>query len=174
MFYLLGYSRSGIAYAVNLWARYMFSARLLHEKALKRIGRYLKATRDRGLVMTPSGTLKVDVFTNADFAGLCGYENPTDPTCSKSRTGFVISLSDYPVLLMSKLQMETALLTMEAEINALAHCCCEPFPVMDMVGKIGKVTGLPTEDMTKMHVSVHEDNLGALIMAEITPPQFIP
>ena len=174
MLYLSGHSRPDIAYAVNLCARYMFSAKLSHEKALKRIGRYLKATRDQGLVMTPSGTLKVDAFPDADFAGLYGYEKPTDPTCSKSRTGFLISLSDCPVLWISKLQRETALSTMEAEINALAHCCRELFPVMDMVGEIGKVAGLPTEDMTKMHVSVHEDNSGALILAETIPPQFTP
>ena len=48
MLYLSGRSRPGIAYAVNLCARHLSSARLLHEKALKRIGRYLKATRDRG------------------------------------------------------------------------------------------------------------------------------
>ena len=67
----------------------------------------------------------------------------------------MISLSACPVLWVSKLQRTTALSTMEAEINALAHCCRELFPVMDMVGEIGKVVGLPTKDMTKMHVSVH-------------------
>ena len=61
---------------------------------------------------------------------------------------------------------------MEAEINALAHCCRELFPVMDMVGEIGKVVGLPTEDMTKMHVSVHEDNSGALILDGTILPKF--
>ena len=94
MLYLFRHSCYDIACAVNLCARYMFSAKLSHEKALKRIGRYLKATRDRGLVMTPSGTLKVDAFPDADFAGLYGYEKPSDPTCSKSRNGFLISLSD--------------------------------------------------------------------------------
>ena len=43
-----------------------------------------------------------------------------------------------------------------------------------MVGEIGRVSGLPTEDITKMHVSVHEDNSGALILAETLPPQFTP
>ena len=59
-------------------------------------------------------------------------------------------------------------------MDALAHCCRELFPVMDMEGEIGRVVGLPTEDMTKMHVSGHEDNSGALILAEIIPPQFTP
>ena len=42
--YLAGHSRPDIAYAVNCAARYMFSPRAIHEKAVKRIGRYLKAT----------------------------------------------------------------------------------------------------------------------------------
>ena len=107
---------------------------------------------------------------DADFAGLYGYEKPSDPTCSKSRTGFLISLSDCPVLWISKLQRESALSTTEAEINVLAHCCHELFQVMDMLGEIGKVTGLPTEDTTKIHVSVYKDNSGVLILAETIPP----
>jgi hypothetical protein len=75
---------------------------------------------------------------------------------------------------VSKLQTETALSTMEAEIIALAHCCRELFPVMDIVSEVGKVVGLETEDLVLMHVSVHEDNAGALVWAETIPPQFTP
>lgn len=174
MRYLSGHSHPGIAYAVNLCVRYMFSARLSQEKVLKRISRYLKATRDRGLIMTPSGTLKVDAFPDADFDRLYGCEKPSDLTCSKSRTRFLISLSDSPVLRIFKLQRETVLLTIETEVNALACCCCELFSVIGTVGKIGKAAGLPTEDMTKMHVFVHKDNSGALILAKTIPPQFTP
>ncbi len=35
------------------------------------------------------------------------------------------------------------------------------------------VVGLPTKDFTTMHVSIHKDNVGALVLAE-TPPQFTP
>ena len=45
---------------------------------------------------------------------------------------------------------------------------------MDMVGEIISVVGLSTEDMATMHVSVHEDNSGALILSETIPPQFTP
>ena len=48
------------------------------------------------------------------FAVMYGHENPTDPTCVKSRTGYVITFSDCPYLCQSKLQTETALLDMEA------------------------------------------------------------
>ena len=174
LLYLAGHTRPDIAYAVNCCARYMFQPRLSHEKALKRIGRYLKATRDKGLVLKPSGTLKVDAYPDADFAGMYGHESVTDPACAKSRTGFLIAVSDCPMVWVSKLQTETALSTMEAEIIALAHCCRELFPVMDIVQEVGDVVGLETKDMSSMHVSVHEDNAGALVLAETIPPAFTP
>jgi hypothetical protein len=74
---------------------------------------------------------------------------------------------------MSKLQRETAMSTMEAEIIALAHCCCKLFPVMDQVKELGAAMGLPTHKFT-MKVLIHEDNSGALILAQTIPPQFTP
>ena len=174
MLYLAGHTRPDIAYAVNCCARYMFNPRLSHEKALKRIGRYLKATRDKGMIIKPSGELKVDAYPDADFAGLYGHEKNNDPACAKSRSGFLIAVSDCPMVWVSKLQTETALSTMEAEINALAHCCRELFPVMDVVQEMGESIGLATKDLTSMHISVHEDNAGALILAETIPPEFTP
>ena len=63
---------------------------------------------------------------------------------------------------------------MKAKKNALEHCCRELFPVIDIVKEIGETVGLETEDMTSMHVLVHEDNAGALILVETLPPQFTP
>ena len=148
----------------------MFNPQLLHKKALKRIGRYLTATRYKGLVLKPSGMLKVDAYPDADFAGMYGHEKTTDPACTKSHTGFLILVSDSPMVWVSKLQTETALSMMEAEIIALANCCRELFPVVDIVLEIGKVVGLATEDMVSMPISIHKDNAGALVLAETIPP----
>jgi hypothetical protein len=146
----------------------------IYEKGLKRIGKYLKATRDNGLVLKPSGLLKVDAYLDTDFAGLYGHEKTTDPACAKSRTGFLISVSDCPMVWVSKSQTEMALSIMEVEIIALAHCCRELFPVVDIVLEVGKVVGLTTEDLVSLHVSIHEANAGALILAETIPPEFTP
>ena len=73
----------------------------------------------------------------------------------------------------SKLQTETALSTMESEINALAHSCRELFPIIDITKSLGQAVGLPIGD-TKMNVSIHEDNVGALILAKTFPPKFTP
>ena len=174
MLYLSGHTRPDIMYAVNCCTRYMFNPRYSHEVALKRIDCYLKATQDKGLILKPCKDLQVDCFPDADFSGLYGHENASDPVCAKSRTGFVINVANCPILWVSKLQTETALSTMEAEINALAHSCKELFPIVDLVSKLGTVAGLPTEGLASMHVSIHEDNAGALVLAETIPPQFTP
>ena len=124
--------------------------------------------------MNPNGdVLTIDCYPDADFAGMYGYESPTDPASVKSQTGFVIAVASCPVLWQSKLQTETALLMMEAEIVALAHSCRELFPIMDMVEAFGTAVGLPVGNTT-MNVSIHEDNAGALILAEMLPPQYTP
>ena len=79
---------------MNFCAQYMFNPQLLHSKALKRIGRYLKARRDKGLMLKPSELLKVDAHPDADFAGLYGHEKAIDPVCAKCCTRFLISVSD--------------------------------------------------------------------------------
>jgi hypothetical protein len=174
LLYLSGHTRPDIAYAVNCAARYMFCAKKSHEEALKRIGRYLKATRSRGLIINPSSNiLKIDAYPDADFAGMYGYEKHDDPSCVKSRTGYVINVADCPVLWQSKLQTETALSTMEAEIVAMSHCARELIPIMQMVEFLGPAVGLSV-DITSMHVCIHEDNAGALFLADTLPPQYTP
>ncbi|KAL7484430.1 hypothetical protein ACHAW6_010068, partial [Cyclotella cf. meneghiniana] len=49
------------------------------QKVLKRIWRYLKATRDKGLILKPSCQLKAESYPDADFAGLYGYELSSGP-----------------------------------------------------------------------------------------------
>ena len=109
LLYLSGHSRPDIAYAVNCAARYIFFPRHSHEKDLKRLGCYLKATRKRGLVLNPtSDNLKIDAYPNTDFAGMYGHEENTNPACVKSRSGYIITVADCPVLWKSSLQKMTA------------------------------------------------------------------
>ncbi len=102
-----------------------------------------------------------------------GHEKPTDPACAKSRSGFVIVFAGVPVLWQSKLQTQTALSTMEAEGIALGACMKELIPIMDMVESLAVAAGISAGD-ENIRVSVHEDNLGALVLAETLPPQFTP
>ena len=66
--------------------------------------RELKATATRGMVINPTTEQSIDAYPDADFAGMYGYENPTDPACAKSWSGFVIVFAGVPVMWKSKLQ----------------------------------------------------------------------
>ncbi len=126
------------------------------------------------MVMNPSTDIcKIDAYPEADFAGMYGHEKPTDPSCVKSHSGFVITFADVPILWQSKLQIETALSTMEVKIIALAACCRELFPIIDMVESVTCSVNLPIGETT-MQLSVHEDNSGALVLAKTLPPLFTP
>jgi hypothetical protein len=48
------------------------------------------------------------------------YEDRDDPSCVKSRTGYVIFVMGCPVIWKSKLQSDIATSTMELEYNALS------------------------------------------------------
>ncbi len=170
LLYLSGHTHPNITFAVNCCARYIFCPKHLHKLALKHIGRYLKQTLDQGMVMNPSSNVcKIDAYPDADFAGMYGHEGHTDPACAKSWTGFIITFADCPVLWQSKLQTEMALSAMEAKIIALAACCRELFPIMDMVGSETNSVKLPI-GKTTMNVSIYEDNSGALVLAKNLPP----
>ncbi len=76
----------------------MICPKHLHELALKRIGCYLKQTSDHGMVMNPSSNFfQIDAYPDADFAGMYGHEDHTDPACAKSCTGFIITFADCPM-----------------------------------------------------------------------------
>ena len=66
----------------------------LHEEDLKRIGWYLKLTRDSGLILnTNRDIFKIDIYPDADLSGMYGHEKPTDTACVNSHTGYVITFS---------------------------------------------------------------------------------
>ena len=111
----------------------MFNPKHSHEIAIKRIGRYLLGTKDKGMIIKPTSNIGIDAFPDADFAGLYGYEDNNDPLCVFSRTGYVINVADCPIYWSSKLQTETATSTMEAEIIAFGSCCRGLFPIIALV-----------------------------------------
>jgi hypothetical protein len=174
LLYLSGHTRPDIAFAVHQCAWYTFQPTQRHVTALKRIGRYLKGTRDKGLIMRPSGHIHVDCYPDADFAGLYNNENAQDPHCVRSRTGYVICVANCPVIWKSKLQTEIALSTMEAEYVALSTSCKDLFPLLDLIYELAGACGLPVRKNTNLHVKVHEDNVGALTLGRLEPRRMTP
>ena len=121
MLYLSSNRRPYIFFAVHQRARFTHNTKVSHETAIKRIYRYLQGTKENGLVFIPSKKLVVDFYADADFAGLWGHEDPQDPICARSRTGFVVTFSNCTLLWVSKIQTEIALSTLHSEYVELSH-----------------------------------------------------
>ena len=85
LLYLL-HSRPEIAFAVSQCARYTHNPTEKHANYLKHIGKYLKHTRDKGLLLNPKKDAPLDIqcYVDADFAGLWSQEEQADPHCVRS------------------------------------------------------------------------------------------
>jgi hypothetical protein len=174
LMYLCANTRPNITFATHQCARYTHQPRRIHELAVKRIGRYLLGTRHQGLVFKPDGSLRIDCFVDADFAGLWGYEDKNDPNCVKSRTGYVIMLGNCPVMWTSKLQDEIATSTMHAEYVALSTAMRELLPFRNLAIEISSHLGLGEDQLATIKSTVWEDNVGALTLANLEPPRITP
>jgi hypothetical protein len=172
--YLQNHTRPDITYAVSQCARFVHFPRKSHEDAVIRICQYLKGTQERGLIMKPTEKLKIDCFVDADFAGLWPHEDKADSSCVKSCTGYVIKLSNCPVIWGSRLQGEIALSTMEAEYNALSLSMRELLPFKELVNSVGSIVGFEKNEVTTIKTTVWEDNVGAWTLANLEPGRNTP
>ena len=87
--YLQLTTRPDISFAVSQVCRYIYSPKRSHEKAMERIGLYLKETCEGGLMFRPKQTASnkfcnIDVYVDADFASGWGTEEGTNPDSVKS------------------------------------------------------------------------------------------
>ena len=136
LMYLATNSRPDIAYAVNQCARFTHNPKDSHATGVKRVLRYLKGTRTKGMTIQPTATHDVHCYVDADFGGLWGSEDEQDPICVNSRTGFVLLFMGCPLLWVSKLQTQIALSTMESEYIALSHSMRELIGVRQVLKEI--------------------------------------
>ena len=90
----------------------------------------------------------------------------SDPTTSKSYTGWVITYAGCVISWASKLQTQTALSTTEAEyIVLLSTALQEQIPLMNLLCKVVK-KGIDAKYQPPMvHCKTFEDNSEALEMA---------
>jgi histone deacetylase 1/2 len=159
--------------AIHQCARSCSNPRASHGEALKRIGRYLQGTINHGIILNPNKTLNLDLFPDADFAGLWGNEHPDDPSSVRSRSGFVITLGGCPVKWSSKLQTEIAVSTMEAEYISASTGMRTLVPLRNRLINVCSWLELSSPD-TAIVSTVWEDNNAAMYLATSDPPRLTP
>lgn len=172
--YIAQNTRPDISFAAPQCARYSSNPTALHELAVKRIGGYLLATRDKGLILHPAHDFKLDMFVDADYAGMWHREYSELKECALSRTGYIITYCGCPIHWASKLQSEIALSTTESEYIALSMASRELLPLRRLVLKLHKhglfATPLDTHFSTT-HTStleastIYEDNASCVVLA---------
>ncbi len=165
LLYLASNTHPEIQFAVHQCARFTHSPKESHAVAVKKILRYLSGTRDKGIELEPSEEMTLDLYVDADFAGLWNHEDDQDPICVKSRTGYVITIGGFPLLWVSKLQTEIALSTCEAEYIALSQSMRDLLPMRRLLQEIGSRLNLDFANSSIVHSTVFEDNTCALGLA---------
>jgi hypothetical protein len=174
--YLQGHSRPDITLATSQVARFVHSPKRSHELALIRLGRYLKGTADKGIILQPINLnqLNIDVYVDAAFACGWGSECGTNPESVKSRTGYIIEVAGCPVLWVSKLQSTIATSTMESEYTALSMALRAAIPLIAVTKAVANGLAFTRDRILTFKATVHEDNQGAIILANLEPGRHTP
>ena len=128
----------------------------------------------KGLEFTPSKSLQIDCYVDADFAGLYNFEDNQDPHCVRSRTGYVIFVGKCPIIWKSALQKEIACSTMESEYIACSTACQNILPLIDLIQEVAAAIGLSTKETTNIFSTIWEDNIGVLTLVHLKLPQMTP
>jgi hypothetical protein len=165
LLYLSTNTRPDITFAVSQVARFSHAPKQSHATAVKMILRYLKRTADFGMTVQPTGNLNLDTYVDADFAGLHGREPTHSSTSAKSRTGYLVSLGNCPIVWKSHLQTEITLSTLEAEYSALSSSLRVVLPLRNLLLEVITGIKLPPTFCTTIRCQVFEDNNGALLLA---------
>ena len=166
--YLEKSTRPDISYATHQCARFAANPKQEHGEALRWLGRYLAGTRDKGIIYSPDHEQSFDVYADADFSGNWDRETAMeDPETAKSRSGYVISYANCPLLWASKLQTEVTLSVTESEFVSLSTALREVIPLMRLLEEMQQRGHNIKSLQPKVHCRAFEDNSGCIQLATV-------
>jgi hypothetical protein len=154
-----------IQMAVHQMTRFSVNPMRLHKLATMHIGQYLCNNCKRGIIYKVDKSKGSEVYVDADFVGGWSSADAENANNVLLRTGFVICYANCPLIWCSKLQTEIALSTAEAKYIAMSHALGNTIPVHNLVKEVSCIFLLP-DSITNFCITVHEDNLSAISMAE--------
>jgi len=159
-------------FAIHQYAKYSNQPCLLHEKAIKQIGRFLYLTRDQGLILQLQPNHSLNAYANSDFAGQ--WQQAYSHLCYHvfSRTGYVLVYCGCPIFWMSKLQTEITLSTTKAEYQALSMGMHDLLPLRMLIHEIAASSFINQMHLHGSHLfsktltsKVYGDNQSCLTIA---------
>ena len=126
-------TRPDIIFSVHQCAKLCQDPKLLHEKAVKYIDRYLYKTRGKGIILQPEKICRLDAYVDSDFAGHWHRYYAELRGSVLSRTGFVDNYCGCPVTCTSKLQTQISISTTESEYISLSTLMRTMLPMRQLV-----------------------------------------
>ena len=161
MYYLAGTTRPDIIFAAHQCANYSIYPKQSHEKSVKRIGRYFKKTKDKGFIFTPGGSNCIECYADAAFFVEWCREDADRFGSVLSRTGYIIKFENCPIVWVSKMQTEIALLTTKDEYISLSQSMIYLIPLRNIMVEVSSVLGMKC-DLCNSYTTTLEDNKGAI------------
>ncbi|CAL5350327.1 unnamed protein product [Camellia sinensis] len=125
----LSHSRPDIAVAVSIVSQFMHAPRQIHFEAVMRILKYLKSAPGKGLYFSKYDHLRVEAYTDADWAG--------SVTDRRSTLGYCTFVGGNLVTWRSKKQNVVARSSAEAEFRAMAQGVCELLWIKLLLSDLG-------------------------------------
>jgi transposase InsO family protein len=130
LLYLSIATRPDISYAVGVLCRFNENPGKEHWSAVKRVLRYLKATKDYKLSYSPSTSEEIFItHSDADLGG--NVDN------ARSTAGFAMTVGGGAVMWGSRLQRHVSLSSTESEYTTAAATGCEIMWMRDFLDEIG-------------------------------------
>jgi hypothetical protein len=80
------YANIAISYIVHQCARFVEKPKESHAKALRWLARYLRATKDKGLILKPDKHKDLEVYVDADFSGNWDPEDAAETLLGQGMT----------------------------------------------------------------------------------------
>ena len=124
----LSLTQLDISFAVNKFWQFMHKPTNDHWTTVKRIFRYLKFSINFGLLIRPSKSTQLSIYSDANWAGC--------PDDRKSTFGFCIYFGNNLVSWSSKKQPIVARSSTKAEYRTIAHATTESLWVQSLMREI--------------------------------------
>jgi hypothetical protein len=144
LMYLAKHTRPDISNTVRDLARHMHAPNEGHWKAMEYCIRYVRFTKDRNLVIKPTGSWDgKDKSFKFKIRGRSDSNYATDKETHRSITGSVVYLNDAIVIFQSATQKHVTLSVTEAELEALLSYVHDMLYVYRIIISLGLQVELP-------------------------------
>jgi hypothetical protein len=151
LLYITTCTRPDIAFVVTQLSRFLENPGQQHWNAAVRVLRYLKSTRQHGIIYQGgTGSVTLKAYSDADWG--------TNLDDRRSVSGVMVMIGNAPVVFKSKFQRTVALSSAAAEYMALSLCVQEVLWTRAMLTDIGAIQLNATK--------IWEDNQGAIALAQ--------